>query len=162
MEYGDDPISIANTGIYRVKVDMSTKTIKWTQIVQVQYCMQHLLSANENLAYMGNGVWKVENKQITFATADWGYEERFRFNVTVDGEDYTEEIWGQRDDNREVRPESIAAEPTFWYLFIRPRTGINDYSYTWKFPLEVNNSYVDLTVIMTATEDNYRQEIELK
>lgn len=159
MEESSNPISAPQEGIYRITIDMNTKSLKLTRITQVQYVFSARTADNENAVYQGNGVWKVSNKYVEFHQESWGRDERFCFHATVEGEEWSVEIWGSRNSNNDSRSGSLTGD--FWNVAITPYVGLSVYDYSWKFTEAVDYSTVDITLSMTATLDNYYCLVEI-
>jgi hypothetical protein len=142
LKEGDgEPSPAATPKVYRLELDFNNAAVKITEIVKVAYWFAPRNAVEAELTYAGNGVFKVENKQIEFRQESWGRDERYKFRLSLKAQDGTlfEEDWASvnRDNNRPT-----AATPADWYNVYKQ--DVNQWDYTFKFPGEADMKSVDL------------------
>ena len=106
--------------------------------------------------YAGKGVWSgtgkvefIEPGDPQFNVATWlsWEEERYRFLLTLDGNDSATECWGRFDDvDGEYRPddERFSAGDAFWTCGEFARG--SQWDHLWKMATEMNGQTVTVTV----------------
>lgn len=148
--------SIAETGIYRIRFNITSGTAYIAKIEEVVHYLG-VLNKRTEMSYEGKGVWGIENFNITIAMASWGrVDERYKFEIVLDGE---AQPYGCMDSFGD-RP-SISREKKYWY--IQP-TLPNQYDPSFKYPAEYCDEsnytrwYADLRLYMNVEKGHYTHE----
>lgn len=144
LEGGETSVSV--TGVYRIVLDFSIGASTMTRITKCEFFFCPLNEFQFELPYEGNGVWTAKSKPITFKQESWGRDERYKFRMTTADNTGAEsyEWWGA--------PASVDSRPTgldsYYYLVVADNSQWNN---KFKFAGEMDNSLVDMSVIMSAT-----------
>lgn len=93
------PVAIVTeTSVYRIRLDFETATVSLEKIekLEIRNSWTQVLS---EFSYVAQGVWELKDYNVALASTDWGFDERYKFVFTIDGE---VEEWGplQPSDNR--------------------------------------------------------------
>jgi hypothetical protein len=146
--------TVAETGVYRITLDYESASAKVELInnVEIFVCWTQ---AREEFTYVAGGVWELKNYNVQLTETSWGFDERYKFIFTVDGQ---EEHWGQGEPYYDPRP-GIDREGYRDMVIV----GSGQWDGPFKFPEELcdgedlDRFFTDITVSMTADE-NYTHD----
>ena len=150
------PYTVDKTGVYRIKLDFKNKKISFEEINKVAI-RNSWTSVRGVLSYTEKGVWELMNYNVQLQKTDWGFDERYKIEFTVDGK---QEDWGQIQEKFfDNRPSIDRAG----YRDMAPTDNGQWNGSQFKFPEELcdrNNLskyFTDVTISMTA-EKNYTHD----
>lgn len=150
------PYTVDKAGVYRIKLDFKSKKISFEEINRVAI-RNSWTNARGILSYTEKGVWELMNYNVQLQKTDWGFDERYKIEFTVDGK---QEDWGQIQEKFfDNRPSIDRAG----YRDMAPTDNGQWSGNQFKFPEELcdrNNLskyFTDVTVSMTA-EKNYTHD----
>lgn len=177
IRQGDEPTtSDLPEGVYRIRMNLSTATISFEEISDIElYIMANQITKAE-LTYIGNHTFESTEGYFEFLTPgapeapDWlGWEEeRYRFRFMVDGVQSYIGSFHNADMNGSLVPGLNAfnarpngAEPVYYYntYFLGP-----DAEYwqgAWKFADHYNGAPFTVRIIFDPKADYYYHEFEL-
>ena len=133
--------------VYRIIVDFSDGNVKMTEIQKVELWFAPNAVYLFEYTYAGAGIWKADNKAISFKQESWGRDERYKFKFTVAG---GEEWYGSvnRDNNR---PDANTAAA--FYNMVPVTSDRWDNSF--KFAGALDNKNVNAQINFSATVPAY-------
>ena len=150
------PYTVDKAGVYRIKLDFKSKKISFEEINRVAI-RNSWTNARGILSYTEKGVWELMNYNVQLQKTDWGFDERYKIEFTVDGK---QEDWGQIEEKFfDNRPSIDRAG----YRDMAPTNNGQWEGKQFKFPEELcdrNNLskyFTDITISMTA-EKNYTHD----
>ena len=150
------PYTVDKAGVYRIKLDFKSKKISFEEINRVAI-RNSWTNARGILSYTEKGVWELMNYNVQLQKTDWGFDERYKIEFTVDGK---QEDWGQIEEKFfDNRPSIDRAG----YRDMAPTNNGQWECKQFKFPEELcdrNNLskyFTDITISMTA-EKNYTHD----
>ena len=150
------PYTVDKAGVYRIKLDFKSKKISFEEINRVAI-RNSWTNARGILSYTEKGVWELMNYNVQLQKTDWGFDERYKIEFTVDGK---QEDWGQIEEKFfDNRPSIDRAG----YRDMAPTNNGEWEGKQFKFPEELcdrNNLskyFTDITISMTA-EKNYTHD----
>lgn len=83
--------TVAQTGLYRIRLNLNTATFTLEQIDDV--CIRHSHSSNAGyFSYAGKGVWELDEFGVKLTLLSGNVEERYKIIFTIDGQ---AEHWGR-------------------------------------------------------------------
>ena len=148
--------AVDKAGVYRIKLDFKNKKISFEEINRVAI-RNSWTNVRGIFNYTEKGVWELMNYNVQLQKTDWGFDERYKIEFTVDGK---QEDWGQiKDKFFDNRPSIDRAG----YRDMAPTDNGQWNGSQFKFPEELcdrNNlskSFTDVTISMTA-EKNYTHD----
>jgi hypothetical protein len=148
--------AIDKAGVYRIKLDFKNKKISFEEINRVAI-RNSWTNVRGIFNYTEKGVWELMNYNVQLQKTDWGFDERYKIEFTVDGK---QEDWGQiKDKFFDNRPSIDRAG----YRDMAPTDNGQWNGSQFKFPEELcdrNNLskyFTDVTISMTA-EKNYTHD----
>lgn len=153
---GEGSKTIEGTAVYRITVNFKTTSVSTESVDKVQIVWGCNECSPFEMSYSGNGIWsgtgKVEfiqpgDPQFNLATWLTWEEERYRFLVSLNGEESASMCWGRFDDvDGEYRPddERFTAGDAFWTCGEFARGG--QWDHLWKMAGEMNGQTVTITV----------------
>lgn len=150
------PYTVDKTGVYRIKLDFKNKKISFEEINKVAI-RNSWTNVRGIFSYTEKGVWELMNYNVQLQKTDWGFDERYKIEFTVDGK---QEDWGQIEEKFfDNRPSIDRAG----YRDMAPTDNGQWSGKQFKFPEELcdkNNLskyFTDVTISMTA-EKNYTHD----
>lgn len=150
------PYTVDKAGVYRIKLDFKNKKISFEEINRVAI-RNSWTNARGILNYTEKGVWELLNYNVQLQKTDWGFDERYKIEFTVDGK---QEDWGQIQEKFfDNRPSIDRAG----YRDMAPTDNGQWSGSQFKFPEELCNRdnlskyFTDVTISMTA-EKNYTHD----
>lgn len=148
--------TVDKAGVYRIKLDFKNKKISFEEINRVAI-RNSWTSVRGIFNYTEKGVWELMNYNVQLQKTDWGFDERYKIEFTVNGK---QEDWGQiKDKFFDNRPSVDRAG----YRDMAPTDNGQWNGSQFKFPEELcdrNNLskyFTDVTISMTA-EKNYTHD----
>lgn len=155
---GDEalPYTVDKAGVYRIKLDFKNKKISFEEINKVAI-RNSWTNVRGIFSYTEKGVWELMNYNVQLQKTDWGFDERYKIEFTVNGK---QEDWGQIQEKFfDNRPSIDRAG----YRDMAPTDNGQWNGSQFKFPEELcdrNNLskyFTDVTISMTA-EKNYTHD----
>lgn len=150
------PYKVDKAGVYRIKLDFKSKKISFEEINRVAI-RNSWTNVYGILNYTEKGVWELMNYNVQLQKTDWGFDERYKIEFTVDGK---QEDWGQIQEKFfDNRPSIDRAG----YRDMAPTDNGQWSGSQFKFPEELcdrnnlNKYFTDITISMTA-EKNYTHD----
>jgi len=150
------PYTVDKAGVYRIKLDFKSKKISFEEINRVAI-RNSWTNVRGIFSYTEKGVWELMNYNVQLQKTDWGFDERYKIEFTVDGK---QEDWGQIQEKFfDNRPSIDRAG----YRDMAPTDNGQWVGNQFKFPEELcdrNNLskyFTDVTISMTA-EKNYTHD----
>lgn len=147
--------TVSETSVYRITLDFDAAAATLEKISELDLVVSYSLRTTE-LTYAGTGTWAITDYNVQLTETSWGFDERYKFVFTIDGE---EEHWGQLGPHYDDRP-SIDREG---YRDMAPTDGGQWGGSQFKFPEELcdaddlDHYTADVTVYMTP-DGNYTHE----
>ncbi|KRD12414.1 hypothetical protein ASE21_00440 [Flavobacterium sp. Root901] len=137
--------------VYKIKVDFSDGSTTMTEIKKIELWFPPLGQYLFEYTYSGGGIWKANNKAISFKQESWGRDERYKFKFTVvNGTTTTEEWYGSVNADNSRPDGNVAA--SYWYMV--PVS--NDYwANSFKFASAVDNKNVNAEINFSAAATAY-------
>lgn len=86
--------AVDKAGVYRIKLDFKNKKISFEEINRVAI-RNSWTNVRGIFNYTEKGVWELMNYNVQLQKTDWGFDERYKIEFTVDGK---QEDWGQIKD----------------------------------------------------------------
>ena len=83
--------TVAATGTYRISIDFTSASVSIDKIDKIQLRVSWT-SRRDDFTYAGKGVWELKNYNVQLEATSWGFDERYKFEFTVNG---NQEDWGQ-------------------------------------------------------------------
>jgi hypothetical protein len=147
-------VKVATTGQYRINLDFTSASVSIERINNVRLRISWT-SAYGVFTYAGKGVWELKNYRVRLEPTGWGFDERYKFEFTVDGR---QEDWGQKGPYNDNRQSINQAS----YFYMAPTANGQWDGDHFKFPTEVcdltlvnlSRYITDITVYLTA-DRNY-------
>ncbi|OXA90049.1 SusE domain-containing protein [Flavobacterium hercynium] len=138
--------------VYKIKVDFSDGSTTMTEIQKIELWFPPLSAYLFEYTYSGGGIWKADNKAISFKQESWGRDERYKFKFTVVNGSTTSEEWYGSVNGDNNRPDDPKTPASFWYMV--PVT--NDFwKNSFKFASEVDNKSVNAEINFSAASPAY-------
>lgn len=149
-------VTFADPTVCRVTVNFKTTSVSIQTVDNVALVWGCNECSPFAMNYVGSGVWSgtgkvefIEPGDPQFNVATWlsWEEERYRFLLTLDGNDSATECWGRFDDvDGEYRPddERFSAGDAFWTCGEFARG--SQWDHLWKMATEMNGQTVTVTV----------------
>lgn len=148
--------TVDKAGVYRIKLDFKNKKISFEEINRVAI-RNSWTNVRGIFNYTEKGVWELMNYNVQLQKTDWGFDERYKIEFTVNGK---QEDWGQiKEKFFDNRPSIDRAG----YRDMAPTDNGQWNGNQFKFPEELcdrNNLskyFTDVTISMTA-EKNYTHD----
>ena len=140
-------VTVATTGVYCIGIDFTSASATIQKIDKIQLRVSWT-SRRSDFTYVGKGVWELKNYNVQLSKTDWGFDERYKFEFTVDG---LQKDWGQAgtSDNRPGLGDTS-------YYDMKPTDNGQWAGTPFKFPNEVCDGNdltrytTDITVYFTA------------
>jgi len=143
--------------VYRIVVDFSNGGTTMTEIKKVELWFPPLGQYLFEYTYAGGGIWKADNKLISFKQESWGRDERYKFKFTVVNGATTSEEWYGSINGDNSRPDGNVAA-SYWYMV--PVT--NDFwSNSFKFASAVDNKNVNAEINFSAASPAYTHSFKV-
>ena len=145
-------VKVTTTGQYRIRLDFESASASVERINNVRLRVSWT-SAYGTFTYAGKGVWELKNYRVRLEPTGWGFDERYKFEFTVDGR---QEDWGQKGPYNDNRQSINQAS----YFYMAPTANGQWDGDHFKFPNEVcdgsnlSRYTTDITVYLTA-DRNY-------
>ena len=141
--------------VYKIRVDFSDGSTQLTEIEKVELWFAPTGEFLFELPYAGNGKWVAKEKFIEFKQEDWGRDERYKFQFTVNnGGDAEEEWYGSTNsDNQRPNNETSAV---YWHMV---PVSNDRWSNSFKFGDMVDESNVNVEVIFNTSVPEYTHKI---
>jgi len=137
--------------VYKITIDFSDGSTTMTEIQKIELWFPPLGEYLFEYTYAGAGVWKADNKLITFKEETWGKDERYKFKFTVANGDTTSEEWYGSVNADNNRPDANSSA-SYWYMV--PVS--NDFwSNSFKFATELDGSNVNAEINFSASVPAY-------
>ena len=140
----------------RLTVNFKTLSVTTQVVNKVEFVWGCNECSPFGMSYQGNGIWSGKGKiefiqpgDPQFNRATWlsWEEERYRFLVTLDGEESASMAWGRLNDvDGEYRPDDSRwdGNPNFYTCGEFPRGG--QWDNLWKMATEMNGNNVEIVV----------------
>lgn len=147
--------TVAEDGIYRIRFNVESGKAYIAPIGEV-YEILSWTSKKTKMTYAGKGVWKIANFQIELVPTDYGFDERYKFIMMIDGK---EQPYGRMSNNGNRPNKDTGAD--YWYL--QPAKP-NQWEPLLKYPDELcdknnlNRWYADLYLYMNDDKGHYTHE----
>lgn len=148
--------TVDKAGVYRIKLDFKAKKVSIEEINKVAI-RNSWTNVRGVFNYTEKGVWELMNYNVRLQKTDWGFDERYKIEFTVDGK---QEDWGQIQEKFfDNRPKLDRAG----YRDMAPTDNGQWNGNQFKFPEELcdkNNLskyFTDVIISMTA-EKNYTHD----
>lgn len=149
--------SVEKEGIYRIRFNIASGKAYIVPVGNVEhfFCWTSKLTA---MTYEGKGVWVAKNLNIALQKTDWGFDERYKFKLTIDGK---AQPFGRMTTNGDRPSASTAAE--YWY--VQPSRP-NQWDPAFKYPNELCDGsnltrwYADLYLYMNDEKGHYTHEFK--
>lgn len=138
LRLGEGAGTVAETGVYKIKLDFTAGTSSIEKIDLVEFFM---CTPEQKVAmnYQGGGIWKAENVVPDFTT-NWG-DDRYLFHMTIQGVKY---MLGSK--NRDNQPPGSLSGEYFNIGYIG--TTVSDrWEYSFKFPGDMRNAPAGTVVV---------------
>ncbi len=141
---------------YRIEVNFKTLVVDIKSVDKVAIVWGCNECSPFDMSYQGNGVWSgtgkiafIEPGDPQFGLATWltWEEERYRFLVSMGGEESATTCWGRLDDvDGEYRPDDSRwdQDPRFYHCGEFARGG--QWDHLWKMATEMNGQTVTVSV----------------
>ena len=153
---GDSDVAASTGEASRIEVNFKTLTVSVRSVDKVEIVWGCNECSPFAMAYQANGVWTgtgtiefIEPGDPQFNRATWltWEEERYRFLVSMDGEENASTSWGRWDDvDGEYRPDDERWDhnPKFYECGEFDRG--SQWDHLWKMATEMNGQVVTVTV----------------
>lgn len=149
--------TVADEGIYRIRFNVVSGKAYVAPVENVEhfFCWTSKLTA---MTYEGKGVWAAKNMNIALQSTSWGFDERYKFKLTIGGE---AQPFGRMSTNGDRPNASTAAD--YWY--VQPSKP-NQWDPAFKYPDELCDGsnltrwYADLYLYMNDDKGHYTHEFK--
>lgn len=148
---------LSETGIYRIRFNIVSGTAYVARVESVAqfYCATGTKTA---MTYEGKGLWSIRDFHIAITQQGWGLEERYKFEITLDGQ---AQPLGIMNSYGGTRPSLAATPQDYWY--VQPALA-DGWEPSFKYPAEycdeanLTRWYADLLLYMNDDKGHYTHE----
>ena len=152
-DHSTEPATVSESAVYKITLDFNTRGVTFEEVSKVIFNFAPRTEDNRDMAYAGNGCWKMTDYPVVFKQESWGLDERYNFRATIDGTEY---VWGyvSNDSGTQSGEQPASYFYIYNYLYASITAEYPYFNYSFKFNTGLNGLTVDITVCMNGDTEH--------